>query len=264
MDYKALCETTIEIAVEAGQYIHGRLNSIPLKTVEVKGMNNFVTDVDKSAEALIISKLNLLVKDAGFIAEEGTNKTKGEHYNWIIDPLDGTTNFIHGSPPVAVSIALAEDGVPVIGVVYEIFMQETFYAWKGSKACLNGKEIHVSDNYKLKDSLIAVGFPYHDENQLKRFMNSLEFFFTHTHGVRRLGSAATDLVYVACGRYDGFFEYNLSPWDVAAGALIVQQAGGKVSDFKGGDNYVFGRQIVAGNRGNHDEFLADISRLMKE
>jgi myo-inositol-1(or 4)-monophosphatase len=263
MDFKALCEATIEIAVEAGNYIHGRLKSVPLKAVEVKGMNNFVTDVDKTAEAMIISKLNLLVKEAGFIAEEGTNTTKGEHYNWIIDPLDGTTNFIHGAPPVAVSIALVNDGIPVVGVIYEIFMKEVFYAWEGSNAYLNGEIITVSDNRQLKDSLIAVGFPYNDQNQLKRFMNSLEHFFTSTHGVRRLGSAATDLAYVACGRYDGFYEYNLSPWDVAAGALIVKQAGGKVSDFKGGDNYIFGREIIAGNKGNHQELLKDISSLMK-
>jgi myo-inositol-1(or 4)-monophosphatase len=264
IDLKILCEATIDIAAEAGNYIFGRLKSIPLKAVEVKGMNNFVTEVDKAAEAMIITRLNSLVSEAGFIAEEGTNTTRGERYNWIIDPLDGTTNFIHGSPPVAVSIALADNGIPVLGVIYEIFMKETFYAWKGSDAFLNGQIIRVSDNAKMRDSLIAVGFPYHDQNQLERFMQSLNYFFTHTHGVRRLGSAATDLAYVACGRYDGFFEYNLSPWDVAAGAVIVSQAGGKVTDFSGGENFVFGRQIVAGNRFMHQEFLEDIRKFMME
>ena len=263
MDFKALCDATVEIATEAGNFIHGRLKSIPMQAVEVKGMNNFVTEVDKAAEAMIISRLSTLVKDAGFIAEEGTNSTVGEHFNWIIDPLDGTTNFIHGSPPVAVSIALVEDNIPVVGVIYEIWLREAFYAWKGSSAWLNGKVIRVSDVPQLKDSLIAVGFPYHNQNQLQGFMKTLDYFFLNTHGVRRLGSAATDLAYVACGRYDGFYEYNLSPWDVAAGALIVKQAGGEVTDFSGNNNYIFGKEIVAANRNIHKDFLKDVARFMK-
>lgn len=262
MDLKALCEATTEIAVEAGNYIYSRIKSISPEDVEIKGLNNFVTDVDKSTEAMIIGKLSRLVSDAGFIAEEGTNKQQGKKYNWIIDPLDGTTNFIHGSPPVAVSIALADEGVPVIGVVYEIWMKEAFYAWQHSAAYLNGSEIRVSDAANIRDSLIAVGFPYHDHNQMMRFMKTLEYFFVNTHGVRRLGSAATDLAYVACGRYDGFYEYNLSPWDVAAGALIVRQAGGTVTDFRGGENYIFGREIVAANAKMHGEFLDCVGRFM--
>jgi myo-inositol-1(or 4)-monophosphatase len=262
MDFKVLCEAATEIAIEAGNYIYGRIHSFSMREVEVKGLNNFVTDVDKSAEAMIISKLGKLVQGAGFIAEEGTNQVRGEKYNWIIDPLDGTTNFIHGTPPVAVSIALAEDGIPVAGVVYEIWLKEAFYAWKDGPAYLNGKKINVSETGSIHDSLIAVGFPYHDHNQMKSFMNTLDYFFINTHGVRRLGSAATDLAYVACGRYDGFYEYNLSPWDVAAGALIVQQAGGKVTDFKGGNNFVFGREIVAANSNMHGEFLNDVARFM--
>ncbi|HEX2394558.1 MAG TPA: inositol monophosphatase family protein, partial [Bacteroidales bacterium] len=201
--------------------------------------------------------------DAGYVAEEGTNKTKGDKYNWVIDPLDGTTNFIHGAPPVAVSIALVEDRLPVVGVVYEIWNKEAFYSWKGGHSYLNGKEIRVSDTGLFKNSLIAVGFPYNDMNQLQRFLKSMEYFFLNTHGVRRLGSAATDLAYVACGRYDGFFEYNLSPWDVAAGALIVENAGGRVTDFSGGDKYVFGREIVASNTAIHSDFVRDVARFMK-
>jgi myo-inositol-1(or 4)-monophosphatase len=212
---------------------------------------------------MIISRLRDLVSGAGFIAEEGTNQTKGDSYNWVIDPLDGTTNFIHGSPPVAVSIALVYDNVPVVGVIYEIWLKELFYAWKGSAAFLNGKEISVSETQRLNDSLIAVGFPYHDHNQMKSFMNTLDHFFVNTHGVRRLGSAATDLAYVACGRYDGFYEYNLSPWDVAAGALIIERAGGKVTDFSGGNNYVFGKEIVAANSNIHEVFLKDVARFLK-
>ena len=262
MDYNALCDATIEIAIEAGSYIHSRIKSISMNAVEVKGKHNFVTEVDKTAEAMIINKLNHLVKDAGFIAEEGTSQATGEHYNWIIDPLDGTTNFIHGAPPVAVSIALVEDNVPVLGVVYEIWMKEVFYAWKGSPAYLNGNKIRVSDTADVQDSLIATGFPYHNFNRMQGFMKSIDYFFNNTHGVRRLGSAATDLAYVACGRYDGFYEYNLSPWDVAAGAIIVTRAGGKISDFSGGDNYLFGREIVAANKGICEGFLHDVGKFM--
>lgn len=263
MNYEELCQATIEVAAEAGKYIFSSIKSISMNAVEVKGLHNFVTEVDKAAEALIISKLKNLVKDAGFIAEEGTLQTKGDQYNWIIDPLDGTTNFIHGAPPVAVSIALVEHNKPVVGVVYEIWLKEAFYAWKGSAAYLNGKEIQVSDTHTVKNALIATGFPYHNFDRIQGFMNTIDYFFTNTHGVRRLGSAATDLAYVAAGRYDGFYEYNLSPWDVAAGALIVTQAGGRVTDFKGGEDFLFGREIVAANHHIHTDFLNDVARFMK-
>lgn len=263
MDLKAISEAVVDIAREAGLYIESRINTIRMNSVEVKGSNNFVTEVDKTAEAMIIKRLKDLVPGAGFIAEEGTNQSRGDMYNWIIDPLDGTTNFIHGAPPVAVSIALAENDIPIVGVIYEVWLKEAFYAWKGSSAYCNGNIIKVTDHKSIHDSLIAVGFPYHDHNQTRKFLNTLEYFFVYTHGVRRLGSAATDLAYVACGRYDGFYEYNLSPWDVAAGALIVAQAGGKVTDFSGGENYVFGREIVASNTCIHSEFLTDVARFMK-
>jgi myo-inositol-1(or 4)-monophosphatase len=263
MDYQALSRAVIEIASETGGYIYGKISSVSMNEVEIKGLHNFVTEVDKAAEAMIIEKLQNLVKDAGFIAEEGTRETRGERYNWIIDPLDGTTNFIHGAPPVAVSIALTENNIPVIGVIYEIWLKEAFYAWKGSPAFLNGKEIKVSETPTVKEALIATGFPYQNFDRVQGFMNTIDYFFTNTHGVRRLGSAATDLAYVACGRYDGFYEYNLSPWDVAAGALIVTQAGGRVTDFSGGGNYLFGREIVAANNNIHNAFLTDVARFMK-
>ncbi len=262
LNYAELCEETRKIAVEAGEYIYSWLNRVSMQSVEVKGSNNFVTRVDKSAEALIIGKLEGLVENAGFIAEEGTMAKRGTRYNWVIDPLDGTTNFIHSSPPVAVSIALIDGNEPVVAVIYEIWMKETFYAFKGGLAYLNGREIKVSSTRLLNDSLLAVGFPYYDNDQLQRFLASLEYFFVHTHGVRRLGSAATDLAYVACGRYDGFYEYNLSPWDVAAGALIVERAGGKVTDFSGGNQYIFGKQIVASNAAIHEAFLMDVARFL--
>ncbi|HLC83840.1 MAG TPA: inositol monophosphatase family protein, partial [Bacteroidia bacterium] len=207
------------------------------------------------AEKRIVEKLAFLLPEAGFIAEEGTSSKKGEIYNWVIDPLDGTTNFIHGVPCFAISIALMRKEELVLGVIYEINFAECFYAWEGSKAYLNGKEINVTKTAKLADSLLATGFPYYDYNRMDDYMELFNYFMKNTHGLRRLGSAATDLAYVACGRFEGFYEYSLQPWDVAAGAFIVQQAGGKVTDFKGEKNYIFGKEIVAGNAAFFDEFL---------
>ncbi len=262
MNYEEICRTVVEVATEAGNYIHSRINNLAPGAVETKSKHNFVTEVDKATEALIIERLRPLVAGAGFIAEEGTETHRGDVYNWVIDPLDGTTNFIHGAPPVAVSIALIENDKPVVGVVYEVWLKEAFYAWKGSKAYLNGKEIRVSDAPTVRDSLIATGFPYTRFDRFSQYMETMEYFFNNTHGVRRLGSAATDLAWVACGRYDGFYEYNLSPWDVAAGALIVMQAGGRITDFSGGENYIFGREVVSGNARMFESFLYDVARFM--
>jgi len=218
-------------------------------------LHNYVTYVDKTAEQMIVDGLLKLLPESGFIAEEGTSDKKGETYNWIIDPLDGTTNYIHGLPPHAISIALMENDKAVIGIVYEICLDECFYTWRGAKAYLNGKEIKVSTAKTVKDSLVATGFPYFDYSKLEPFIKSLAYFMKNSHGMRRIGSAATDLAYVACGRFDAFYEYSLSPWDVAAGAFLVEQAGGKVSDFGGGNDYIFGKEIVATNSNIFNEFL---------
>lgn len=264
MNYEKLCEQTTDIARRAGKYIMGELGKILFENVESKGKHNYVTEVDKGSEAFIIQELQKLIPESGFIAEEGTNTKKGKIYNWIIDPLDGTTNFIHGAPPVAVSIALMENNEIVIGVVHEIFKEECFYAWKNSAAYLNGEKINVSSTTQVKDFLIATGFPYFNYDRMRGFMASLEYFFTKTHGVRRLGSAATDLAYVACGRYDAFYEYNLNPWDVAAGAFIVERAGGKNAEFTGGSNYIFGKEIVSSNKNGFDEFLKNVGSFMNK
>ncbi|MDD5571546.1 MAG: inositol monophosphatase, partial [Bacteroidales bacterium] len=158
-------------------------------------------------------------------------------------------------PLFAISVALTKNDKTILGIVYEVNLDECFYAFEGGGAFLNSKKISVSKVEKLKDSLLATGFPNVNYSRLENYMKHLEFLFGNTHGVRRLGSAATDLAYVACGRYDGFYEYDLSPWDVAAGAFIAEQAGGKVSDFKGGDNFIFGKEIIASNNLIFREFL---------
>ncbi len=258
-----LCQRVCELTREVGAFIKEERVKFSTDRVEVKGKNDFVSYVDKTSEQKLIEKLSLLLPESGFIAEEGTSSKNGEIYNWIIDPLDGTTNFIHGIPCFAISIALMRDSQIVLGVVYEINLDECFYAWEGSKAYLNGKEINVSATQTLSNTLLATGFPYYDYKRQDEFLELIKHFMNHTHGIRRLGSAATDLAYVACGRFDGFFEYSLQAWDVAAGAFIVQQAGGKVTDFKGSDDYVFGKEIVAGNNACFDEFLGAVKTYFK-
>ncbi len=186
--------------------------------------------------------------EASFLAEEGTVAAEARSWQWIIDPLDGTTNFLHGLPFFSISLALQYEGETVLGVVHEANRQETFYSWKGAAGCfLNKKIITVSPTAALADSLLATGFPYYDFEKMQAYMLVLQDLMQDTRGLRRFGSAALDLAYVACGRFDGYFEYSLSPWDVAAGAFLVQQAGGRVSDFAGGNNYIHGREILAGN-----------------
>lgn len=261
INLKEICLKVVELAKSTGQIIkderaNNRLN------IETKGKNDFVTHVDKKSEELIIAGLQTILPSSGFIAEEKTNTNKGETFNWIIDPIDGTTNFIHGLFPHAISIALMQESNIVIGVVYEIGLDECFYSYKGGNAYLNGEPISVSNNTTVADSLIATGFPYTHYDRLEPFMKTLEHFMLSSHGIRRLGSAATDLAYVAAGRFDGFYEYNLSAWDVAAGVFLVQQAGGKAADFNGGTNCIFGKEMVASNSHIFDEFLSDINSIM--
>ena len=262
MDLEILTQQTREIAVTVGDFIREQKNNISPTIIEKKGIHDFVTYVDKTAEKKIVEGLSKILPESGFITEEKTSTKKGAIYNWIIDPLDGTTNYIHGLSPFAVSIALMEKNEIILGVVYEINLDECFYAYKGSKAFLNEKEINVTKTKKVDNSLIATGFPYYDYDKMEAFMQTLEFFMKNSHGLRRLGSAATDLVYVACGRFDAFYEYSLHAWDVAAGAFIVKQAGGKICDFNGKNNYLFGKEIIASNSLIHNEFLSIIKDYM--
>ncbi len=262
MNYQEICEQVRGLILETGSFIREEHLHFNLQKVEVKGPADFVSYVDKTSERRIVAQLEKILPEAGFIAEEGTSNKKGERYNWIIDPLDGTTNFIHGIPTFAISIALNDREETVLGVVYEINRDECFYAWKGSKAYLNDTEIQVSGASTTQNSLIGTGFPYSDFDLLPKYMESMDFFMKKSHGLRRIGSAATDLVYVAAGRFDAFYEYSLHPWDVAAGALILQQAGGRVCDFKGGNNYIFGKEIIATNKNYYQEFFSIVNKYL--
>ena len=262
MNLKDLCLEIENAARESGAFILKESEVFDKKKAEKKGLNDFVSYVDKGSEKMLVEKLGRLIPQAGFNAEEGTSTKKGMKFNWVIDPLDGTTNFVHGIHPYAISIALMEDDEIVAGVVYEVRGNETFTAWKDGGAWLNGQQIHVSEVTKLAESLIATGLPYNDFSRIDPYMKSLTNFCKHSQGIRRLGSAAIDLAYVACGRFEAFYEYGLNPWDVAAGIILVREAGGRVSDFSGKENNLSGNEIVASTNLVFSEFLENVSKFM--
>ncbi|MBL0104311.1 MAG: inositol monophosphatase [Bacteroidetes bacterium] len=244
---QSLCAEVCKLTAETGKFILEERKKFQSSSIEKKGHNDLVSYVDKTSEQQIVKRLKELLPESGFITEEKTESRKGDVYNWIIDPLDGTTNFIHGIPCFCISIALTMNDELVLGVVHELNLDECFSAVKDGGAFLNGKAIHVSQIDKLSDSLIATGFPYHDYDRMKPYMEVFDWCMRNTHGLRRLGSAAADLAYVACGRFESFYEYGLNAWDVAGGAIIVKEAGGVVTDFSGGNNFVFGAELIASN-----------------
>jgi len=260
MNLEILCTQVQSLAREVGRFIYEERLKFTAEDIIHKGKSDMVTYVDKTAEARIVAALLELLPGSGFIAEEGTAQDHGERYRWVIDPLDGTTNYIHGISPFAVSIALLDADEIILGVIFEISLDEMFYAWKESKAFLNGKEIHVSKAATTADSLIATGFPYYDFSKLDKYMEAMNFFMRNSHGMRRLGSAAADMAYVAAGRFEGFYEHALHSWDVAAGIIILKQAGGKVCDFNGGENYLFGGEMIASNANYFDEFYGIVHK----
>ncbi len=253
-DLKHITLQVCNLARETGAFLLQEVNTLHSSEVEEKGLHNFVTRVDKESEHRLVTCLSELLPGSGFIAEENAVWSPSE-YTWIIDPLDGTTNFIHGLPLFAISIGLVREHETLLGVVYEPNHDECFYTWKDAPSYLNNNPINVSETASIDGSLFATGFPYYDYSRLDDYLLIFRHLLKNSRGVRRLGSAATDLAWVACGRFDGFYEYGLSPWDVAAGSLIVQNAGGIVSDFKSGENYIFGKQIIATNKPIYPEFL---------
>ena len=244
----------IEIAREAGNFIKREASHFNKSDIEHKGKHDLVSYVDKSAEELIIKKLQTILPPAGFIAEEGGGIRNDHSYQWVIDPLDGTTNFIHGIPAYCVSIALMKDQVIILGVIYDPNTEEVFHATKGHGAFRDDQKIHVSRTEKLTDSLLAVGLPISNFEPLGEYIEVIKKIVPKCQGLRRMGSAALDLAHVADGRYEAYFEYNLKIWDIAAGVLLVKEAGGKVSDFQGEANYLQSGQILASNA-IHNEIL---------
>jgi myo-inositol-1(or 4)-monophosphatase len=255
----AFCEEVKSVVNEAVKFIRNERLNFNQASVEYKGTNDLVSYVDKTAEKILVEKLSNLIADSGFITEENTASISNKDYCWIIDPLDGTTNFIHGLNLYCVSVALMFQNELVLGVVHEINTDECFYAWKNGGAYCNGNKIKVSIVDSLNQSLIATGFPYTNYTRMEAYMRVFDYCMRNTHGLRRLGSAALDLVYVAAGRMDSFYEYGLNAWDIAAGCIIVKEAGGEVTDFSGGDDFLFGKEIIASNKHTHAPFLAVIN-----
>jgi len=260
--FRQVCFDAMETVKSAATYIRERHEDRARLNIETKGKHNFVTEVDKKSEEILVEGLASVFPEAGFITEEGTSKKKGELYNWVIDPIDGTTNFIHGVCPFAISVGLIRGEEVVAGIVYEFGMDEYFYSWKGGGAWCNGNRIRVSRVATVNQALLATGFPYTDFRLIDEFLETTKYFMEHSHGLRRLGSAATDMAYVACGRYDGFYEYGLHAWDIAAGILLIGEAGGKLSDFGGKESPLFSETIVCSNGHIQEEFLAATQKIM--
>ena len=260
MNLSELEKDVISLCEEVGEFMSKESENFDLSKIEQKGsFSNLVSYVDKESEKRLVARLSKLLPGSGFLAEEGT-ETKGTNaYRWIIDPLDGTTNYLHGLPIYAISIGLQQNDKTVLGIVYDVSHKDCYHAIENNPAYCNQKEIRISPINKLEESLLATGFPYYHLDKRENYLEIIKIFLEKTHGIRRLGSAAMDLAYVACGKLEGFFEYNLSPWDVAGGTFIVQQAGGIVTDFKGGENFLHGGELCAG--GNvHAEMLQLIQK----
>ena len=259
IDLAGLLVDVQKLTLDVGKYIREEAADFDPQRIEEKSLNSLVTHIDKGSEERLASGLTQLLPQAGFLTEEKMVVQEDREYTWIIDPIDGTTNFIHQLPFFCISIALRWRDEIVLGVVYELNRGELFSALKSHGATLNGRPIQVSNAIHLKDSVIATGFPYHDYSSVTEYLNVFEYFIKHTRGLRRFGSAALDLSYVACGRFDGFFEYGLNTWDIAAGILLIREAGGNVVDFQGNQAFLEKRQLIAGN----PEILMRMTNVIK-
>ncbi|SFQ26710.1 inositol monophosphatase family protein [Hymenobacter arizonensis] len=256
LDLAALCRNT-------ALFIRQEAASFDRSKIEHKGLHDLVSYVDQETERRLVAGLRELLPEAGFITEEGTAgpDSHTEDFTWIIDPLDGTTNFVHSLPVYSISVALLYQKELVVGVVHEVNRDESFRAVRGGGAFCNDLPIRVTDIADLNSSLIATGFPYKDFGKMNAYLQVLGAFMSRSHGVRRLGSAAVDLAYVAAGRCEGFFEFNLNSYDVAAGILLVREAGGHVTQFLEDGDPLFGREVVASNGHVHTEMQQAIGEF---
>jgi myo-inositol-1(or 4)-monophosphatase len=248
----------VKAAIRAGKIIHRSTDKIDHLTVTKKSHADFVSEVDRVAEQTIIQTLLDAYPDHAILAEESGSQGESE-FLWIIDPLDGTTNFLHGFPQFSVSIALQHKGVITQAVVYDPIRNELFTATRGRGAFLNDKRLRVTKRIHLADALIGTGFPYSNFDHIDAYMGILRDMMQQTSGLRRPGSAALDLAWTAAGRYDGFFETGLKPWDIAAGTLLITEAGGMVSDLSGNDSFMKSCHVCAGNPDIHPQLLKVIA-----
>lgn len=273
MTFESELEAAVEAARKAAGKVRSRAGRLERSAVAEKGRNDLVTAADLESQETIISVLQQGFPDYGVMAEEEGRQGKRDPHDvdlaadqWIIDPIDGTTNFVHGLPPYSVSIALQVGREIVVGVVLEIDRGELFTAMRGKGCMLNGDTCRVSDVNVAADAMLATGFPTRDFTLpfLETYLRVLIDMMKSCQSVRRMGSAAADLAYVACGRFDGFFEIGLSPWDSAAGSLLIREAGGTVTDFNLGADFLHGRQILASNTTIHEELARLVAPLKAE
>lgn len=255
--------TAIDAARHAGQVIMANAGRLTDQDIDLKQASDFVTTVDRASEDVIIGTIRNRYPDHLFLAEESYSDTRGGAYRWIIDPLDGTTNFIHGFPVFSVSIALQEGGEVVTGVIYNPVNGELFHAEKGRGAFLNDRPIRVSSGTSMEKSLVTTGFPFRRKQFIDDYLRLFRRLFLRVSDLRRAGSAALDLAYVACGRCDGFFELGLSAWDIAAGSILITEAGGVISDFGGGKEYLLTGNTVAGAPPVQAEILREVRKIFR-
>lgn len=251
----------IGLLKEVGQFQKQEHRAFTINDIEEKSLNQLVSYVDIRSEEMLVESLRKITPAAGFITEEDTVENQLSPLQWIIDPLDGTTNFLFHHYQYAISIALQENDKTIFGAIYLPADEELYWATPDG-AFFNYDKLKMDDRYPLENTLLATGFPYYDFKEIDQYLEILKVLMQKTKGLRRMGSAAIDLVYTADNRFNAFFEMNLSPWDVAAGAYIVQQSGGMVCDFKGGSDYIFGRSIIAGNKKIVPEILKIIQNTM--
>lgn len=256
MELLRIREQTAMLAMAVGDFIRRERMIFKSEQAEQKALHDLVSYVDRSSETKLVEELKKIKPQVGFINEESGRTQADAEWVWVVDPLDGTTNFVHGIPHYCISIALLHKGKPVVGVVYDVASNDLFTAVKGEGSTLNNKKISVSVQADIRKSLIGTGFPVNRFDRLENYLEVLRKVIKETRGVRRIGTAALDLSYVAAGRFEAFYEIALNIWDVAAGVLIVQEAGGKITDFKGGDNYLEGGEILASNEKIHASMLS--------
>ena len=260
-----MLDCAITAAKESGRILMEGLKNPDMRRIEKKGIGDYVTEIDRESEQAVIRIIKKSFPYHQIVAEESGLDRAESSYQWIIDPLDGTANYVHSIPVFGVSIGLMKDADMIIGVVYSPATEELFWAEKGRGAFLNGKKINVSKQKDFADSMIATGFPWRSRHLIKPYLESFREILTGSAGVRRMGAAAIDLAYTACGRFEAFWEIQLKPWDIAAGSLLVKEAGGVVTDFKGGIDLSAGN-IVAGSPDIHkhivkvtEKYLADVA-----
>lgn len=264
-ELEQICCKTVAAAKDAGAFIKSELGKVQLDQIQEKEKHSLVSYVDIETEKRLIRSLQPLVNPCQFITEEGTySKSVVADYSWVIDPLDGTTNFLKGIPVFSVSIALCYKMEPILGVVYDIMHDDCYYAWEGGGAYCNGKNLQVSDVPQLDEAIIATGFPY-KRGWMPDLSELLTRVLHHSRGIRRLGSAAIDLAFTSAGKFDGYYESRLNSWDIAAGILLIKEAGGKVTDLRGNSSGILNsHHILASNGMIHEELLMLVSDLNLE